>query len=215
MSPVYRKHCHAGKGKENKVVEAARSLMGLRLSQFLLSGYGEAHGTYRRTFIAKVGKGSSETVRQFEMINDSELGLPAGRDPAVLAALLHLPVAKDQETDVVSFRDHELRRILGWSNLPGAGITIEQAIERYFSTAYYIVGTRLPRLELLGGRYSNYRRLIGSYQTVTEETSGMSTENTVLTTINFPLNFITNLAAERKPFLNTDFGTLLSLEQLS
>lgn len=214
MCPVFKKHGHVVKSDENRVIEATRLLMGARLSDFLLSGYGEAYGSYRRVFVATLRGDDGEIPYEFEMINHGELGLPAGRDPAVLAALLQLPVRKEASTDVISFKNDAIRGMLGWSDIPETHFVIGRAIEHYFSTAYYIVNTQLPRSELLCGRYSSYRQLIGSHETLTEQFSVKPIQNLISTTVKFPLNFISSLSTERKCFLDIDFETLLSLERL-
>lgn len=196
-------------------MEAAYRLMGVKLSDFLFSGYGESYGSHRRVFIAMAKGDQGEITYQLEMVNNSALGLPAGRDPAVLAALLHLPIKKETETDRVSFNESALREMLGWPNVSKTRLIIGRAIERYFSTAYYIANTQLPKSWLLSGRYSSYRRLIGSHETVTEQLTNKPRTKSVLTTVTFPLNFISALSMGRRSFLNIDFETVRSLEQLS
>jgi hypothetical protein len=215
MCSAFKKHGHVIKGDENKVTKAARHLLGVSLSDFLLSGYGEAYGSHRRAFLATASGDEGEITYHFEMVNNSELGLPAGRDPAVLAALLHLPIKKEGERDIVSFKDDAIIEMLGWSNVSDTRLLIGRAVERYFSTAYYVVNTQLPRSWILSNRYSSYRRLIGSREILTEQMTNKPRAKTIITTITLPLNFISNLSVGRKYFLNVDFETVLYLEQIS
>jgi phosphodiesterase/alkaline phosphatase D-like protein len=76
---------------EHNVLDEARKLLGDNLADFLFSGLGESRIVHHRSFTAKSMLGQADEITyHFEMINDSELGLPIGRDPLVLATLLDI-----------------------------------------------------------------------------------------------------------------------------
>jgi hypothetical protein len=200
---------------EKKVVDAARLLMGETLSNFLLSGYLEDYGARHRVFNAIHGNDTDKRIYQFETVADRKLDLPAGHDPAVLAAMLHLPIKIEGETDALIFRDTAIGKLLGWPNTWETLFKIDQAIERYFSTAYYLVNTQLPPSKLFCGRYSRFRRLISSKGKVTERHIYKGVREINYLTVQFPMNFISTLSIGKRYFLDINFGELLSLEQVN
>jgi hypothetical protein len=84
---------------ENRVVETARQMMGANLSDFLLSGLGEPSHPRSRSFTAKGTEGREEITYLLKIVSDSTLGLPAGKDPLVMAAVLSLISARGSYKD--------------------------------------------------------------------------------------------------------------------
>lgn len=68
-----------------------------------------------------------EVTYQLEMINDSELGLPIGRDPLVLAALLDLLWERQPLDSTILFREEDILGKLEWPHDAESQRLIKQA----------------------------------------------------------------------------------------
>lgn len=75
---------------EHDLLDTARRVLGDNLFQFLFSDLGGPHHPRRRFTATGVREHGPGTVHQLEAVGESEKGLPGGRDPLVMAALLHL-----------------------------------------------------------------------------------------------------------------------------
>jgi hypothetical protein len=122
---------------EHDLLDTARRVLGDNLFQFLFSGLGGPHYPRRRFTATSVREQGPGTVHGLEAVGESEKGLPGGRDPLVMAALLHLLWTGGRGRDEVVFRDEELLGILSWPDTPEARLSITESVERYFNTGYH------------------------------------------------------------------------------
>jgi hypothetical protein len=150
---------------ERKVLDSARQLLGSNLSAYLLSGLGETKITHCRAFIARSTSRHRENVTyQFEMINDSGQGLPRGRDPLVLAALLLHFCQYQFLNSTVRFPETELMELLKWPQNTESIAMVKRSLERYLLTTFYLIDPTINEETLIFGRYARFRRLLVGYE---------------------------------------------------
>lgn len=200
---------------EHKLLYTARRVLGVNLSEFLLSGLGEPHQP-RRLYTARSVRahGPGHTFR-LEAVSDSGEGLPDGRDPLVMAALLHLLWTGERGRDEVVFRDEELLERLSWPDTKESRRSIGEAVERYYCTAY--LWTSTEPMGVVGGerRTSQVQKLIPSYETTIELLSGPSKETRKSTVVQFTPKLIEEVTGPEKYFLGVDFERLELLQQIT
>jgi hypothetical protein len=193
---------------EHELLDTARRVLGGNLSEFLLSGLGEPHQP-RRLYTARSVRahGSGLTFR-LEAVSETDEGLPGGRDPLVMAALLHLLWTGARGRDEVVFRDEELLERLSWPDTPESRNSIGEAVERYYSTAY--LRTSTEPLGAGGGerRTSQVQKLVPGYETTIEVLSGPPKERRKSTVVQFMPKLIEEVTGAEKYFLGVDFEWL-------
>lgn len=111
---------------------------GLFPNALLLFGYGESKQENERIITTEEKNIQTGEVitRQMKIYTNSVKGLPRGRDPQVLIALLHLTLQKPGSTNSLWFRKADLIKMLGWNDTPENRQDIDEAISRYFEAAY-------------------------------------------------------------------------------
>lgn len=199
---------------EQDLLDFVRRVLGVNLSEFLLSGLGEPHQTRRRYTARSTKSHKWARTYQFEIVNDYEDGLPGGHDPLVLAALLHLMWTGRAGRHEVAFRDEELLEKLGWPETKESRRAIEATVERYFSTSYCVTSRELPRAERIEGRYSHVRKLITGYEITKEQllnAPGVILKSTV---VQFAAGFFEEVSGQEKYFFEIDFESLERLQPL-
>ena len=193
---------------EHDLLDTARRVLGVNLSEFLLSGLGEPHHP-RRLYTARSVRahGPGHTFR-LESVSDSGEGLPGGRDPLVMAALLHLLWTGERGRDEVVFRDEELLERLAWAATPESRRSIEGAVERYYCTAY--LRTSTEPMEAGGGerRSSQVQKLVPGYETTLELLSRPPKETRKSTVVQFMPKLVEEVNGPEKYFLGVDFERL-------
>ncbi len=75
---------------ERDLLDTARRVLGVNLSGFLLSGLGEPHHPRRLYTARSIRAHGPGLTFPLEAVSETEKGLPGGREPLVMAALLHL-----------------------------------------------------------------------------------------------------------------------------
>ncbi|HET6262634.1 MAG TPA: hypothetical protein VFG99_10420 [Chloroflexia bacterium] len=115
---------------ERELLDTARRVLGTNLSGFLLSGLSEPHHPRRLYTLRSIRAHGPGLTHHLEIISDTEGGLPGGREPLVMAALLHLLWMGGEGRDEVVFHDEELLERLSWPDTREARVTIEGAVER-------------------------------------------------------------------------------------
>jgi hypothetical protein len=193
---------------EQDLLDFARRVLGGNLTDFLLSGLGEPHRT-RRCYAAR-GPGTHKWARtyQFEIVSDDEGGLPGGRDPLVLAALLHLMWTGKAGRHEVAFRDEELLEKLDWPESKASRRSVEAAVERYFSTSYCVTSRELPGAERVEGRYSQARKLVTGYEVTSERLPDAPKTMLKSTVVQLAAGFYEEVSGEGKYFFGLDFEQL-------
>jgi hypothetical protein len=178
---------------EQRIIKFAYQLLGNNLAEFLLSGYGIVQANQCRTFIAKsINPIKGKSTHRFDMVSYSELGLPRGRDPLVLASLIYLLLMTSGSTDKVEFMHSQLLERLGWDNSNESILIIDLAIERYFST-----------------------RLLSSYKTTEVQLADNDIAERTSITARFVPDFIKNIETAHKYFFDIDFELFQSLRQIT
>jgi hypothetical protein len=200
---------------ERNLLTGIRKLLGDNLTDFLLSGLGESGITHRRTFTAqRISSDGNEITYQFEMVNDSELGLPVGRDPLVLAALLDLLWERQPLDSRVLFKDSHILEKLGWPlDVETQGLT-RQSLERYFLVTYCLIDPTVNEGGRLLGRYAGLKRLFVGYETTSVMLPVKRTTNLGLTKVQFLPEFFYDILSERKYFLGIEFQGLREIHQV-
>lgn len=158
---------------EHDLFDNARRVLGANLLEFLLCGLGEPHQPHRLYSARSIRAHGPGLTFQLEVVSDSADGLPGGRDPLVMAALLHLLWTSGEGHDEVVFRDELLLERLAWPDTPESRRSIGEAVERYYCTAYLRTSTELMG-EGGGGRQSSQvQKLMPGYETTVEQLSGL------------------------------------------
>lgn len=141
---------------------------GLFPNALLLFGYGESKQENERiiTTEEKSVQTGEVITRQMKIYTNSAKGLPRGRDPQVLIALLHMTLQKPGSTNSLWFRKKDLIDTLGWIDSPENRQDIDEAVSRYFEAAY----TGLDVKTNAGGSKTkeNYSRIITDYTNIDE-----------------------------------------------
>lgn len=199
---------------ESDLLDTARRVLGTNLSEFLLSGLGEPLQP-RRLYTARSVRahGPGPTFR-LEVVSDSGEGLPSGRDPLIMAALLHLLWTGESGRDEVVFRDEALLERLSWPNTAESRNSISEAVERYYCTAY--LRTSTEPMGAGGGerRTSQVQKLVPGYETTVELLSGPPKETRKSTVVQFMPKLIEEVTGAEKYFLGVDFERL-QLERIT
>lgn len=197
---------------EGELLDSARRVLGGNLFEFLLSGLGEPHHP-RRLFTARSirAHGPGLTYR-LEVVAESEKGLPGGRDPLVMAALLHLLWTDSKGRDEVVFRDGQLLEILLWPDTRESRVAVEAAVERYYNTAYHRTSREplgLGRGELVS---SQVQKLVTGYDTTLELREEPPKKVRKSTILYFTTKLIEEVTGPEKYFLGIDFERLGQLQ---
>jgi len=193
---------------EYRVVETARRMMGANLSDFLLSGLGEPSHPSSRSFKAERTEGGEEVTYLLKIVSDSDLGLPAGKDPLVMAAVLSLISERNDYGDDLALNTGSMTEALAWPASQTSRLTVEQAVERYCSAAYYMAMGAGHEPVSPGGEYPHYSRLLAGYDIEREESAGLPTVESSSITVKFIPGFLRGISTERKFFLGVDFERL-------
>ena len=201
---------------ESSILVEVHQLLGNNLADFLLSGLGEPSVSHRRTFTAQSSASDVDGITyQLEMINDSELGLPIGRDPLILAALLDLLWEGQPLNSTILFRESDIIEKLNWSHHLKSQSLIKRALERYVLTAYCLIDPTIAGEEHLSGRYASINRLLIGYEIVSvlrpSERTGQprfATRQTGFIRAQFLPALIHDVISDRKTFLGIDFQRL-------
>lgn len=190
---------------EHNLLDTARRVLGTNLSEFLLCGLGEPHHP-RRLYTARSVRAHGPGLSfQLEVVSESNDGLPGGRDPLVMAALLHLLWTGGEGRDEVVFRDELLLERLAWPDTPESRLSIGEAVERYYSAAYLRRSTE-PLGEEAGERQSSQvQKLVPGYETTVEMLSGPPKEVRKSTIVQFAPKLIEEVTGSEKYFLGIDF----------
>lgn len=193
---------------ERDLLDTARRVLGVNLLEFLLSGLGEPHHL-RRLFTARsIRAHGPGLTHRLEAVSETENGLPGGRDPLVMAALLHLLWTGERGRDEVVFRDEMLLERLSWSDTPDSRRSIGEAVERYYSTAYCRKSTEQMGSGAGERRSSHVQKLVPGYETTVEMLSGPPKEVRKSTVVQFTTKLIEEVSGAEKYFLGVDFERL-------
>ena len=193
---------------EEELLDFTRRVLGGNLSEFMLCGLGESHHPRRRFTATSVRPGRPGGVYQLEVVGESDAGLPGGRDPLVMAALLHLLWTGGRGRDEVIFRDEELLEILSWPDTPESRSAVESAVERYYYTAYH----RTSRESLGEGKgelvSSQVQKLVTGYDTTLALREGPPKDVRKSTVLHFTTKLVEEVTGAEKYFLGIDFERL-------
>jgi hypothetical protein len=200
---------------EHDLLDTARRVLGGNLFGFLLSGLGEPHHLRRCYIATSIRTHGPDVTYQLEAVGESEKGLPGGRDPVVMAALLHLLWTGRRGQDEVVFRDEELLGLLSWPATLESRFVVKAAVERYYNTGYH----RTSR-ESLGpdrGEWvsSQVQKLVPSYETTEEWEVGTPKGKRKATILHFTTKLVEEVSGKEKYFLGIDFEKLSRLEQIT
>jgi hypothetical protein len=198
---------------EYRVIETSRRMMGASLSDFLLSGLGEPSHPGSRSFTAKGTDGGEEVTYLLKIVSDSDFGLPAGKDPLVMASVLSLISARGGYSDEIALNTSSITEALAWPTSQSSRLTVEQAVERYCSAAYYMAMEVTHEPGLPGGEYPHYSRLLAGYDIEHEELEGLPTVESGSITVKFIPGFLRGISTERKFLFGVDFERLKELRE--
>jgi len=206
--------CYTPTGAEHDLLDTARRVLGGNLFEFLLCGLGESHHPRRRYTATSIREYGPGVTYQLEAVAESEKGLPGGRDPLVMAALLHLLLTGGRGRDEVVFREEELLRLLSWPDTRESRLIIEAAVERYFNTGYH----RTSRESLGEGRgemvSSQVQKLITGIDTTLELREGPPKKVRKSTILHFTTKLVEEVSGKGKYFLGINFERLERLQPI-
>lgn len=196
---------------ERDLFDTARRVLGDNLFEFLLSGLGEPHHPRRQFTATSIREQAQGLTHRLEAVGESEKGLPGGRDPLVMAALLHLLLTGERGRDEVVFREEDLLGLLSWPDTRESRLAIDAAVERYYNTGYH----RTSRESLGEGRgemvSSQVQKLITGYDTTLELREGPPKKVRKSTILHFTTKLVEEVSGEGKYFLGIDFERLESI----
>lgn len=199
---------------EQQSLEGARRLLGSNPSDYLLSGLGETRVTYRRAFTARGSSRDRENVSyRFELITEAEQGLPVGRDPLVLAALLDLLWKYQSLNDTIRFQESEVIERLDWSQGGESKSWVKRALERYLQTALCVVDPTITEDDRVFVRYARFRRLLVGYE-ITMVGMRVTSDRGQLQ-LTFLPEFIECLVSDAKRFLGVEFQSLRGMREIN
>jgi hypothetical protein len=194
---------------ERGTLKTARQLLGDNLSDFLLSGLGETQLTHHRAFTAQsISPHVDARTYRFEMVSESQQGLPIERDPLVLAALFDLLCERQPLDSTIRFRESDLLQKLQWSYVAESQRLIKQALARYALTAYCLIDPMAQEDEYPGARYVSIGRLLIGYETTATLLSRKQVEQPPSMRVQFLPALIHDVISERKSFLGIEFQRL-------
>ena len=207
---------------EGKVVAEARKLLGHNLADFLLSGLGESAIAHHRMFtVQSIHSHIDEITYRLEMINDSESGLPIGRDPLVLAALLDLLRERQPPDSSILFRESDILDKLEWADNAEFQSLIKRALERYVLTAYCLIDPAVAEEERPLGRYTSIGRVLIGYEMASlqrpSDRAGhlrFATRQPGYRRAQFLPSLIHDVNSERKYFLGLEFQRLREIQEV-
>jgi hypothetical protein len=151
---------------EQQVLDKAVQVLGFNLADYLLSGLGEIGITHHRAFTARsTARHSEDVIYRFEMISESEQGLPRGRDPLVLAVLLSDLATHQPVNNNLRFSESKISERLGWPVSEESNLLVKRALERYLLTGFYLLDPTLKEEERIFERCARFRRLLVSCET--------------------------------------------------
>jgi hypothetical protein len=193
---------------ERELLDSARRVLGGNLTEFMLCGLGEPHHSRRGFAATSVRAGRPGGTYQLEVVSESDDGLPGGRDPLVMAALLHLLWTRGKGRDEVIFRDEEVLEILFWPDTRESRSAVEAAVKRYYAAAY----RRTSRESLGEGKgesvSSQVQKLVTGYDTTLASREGPPKEMLKSTILYFTTKLIEEVTGPEKYFLGIDFERL-------
>jgi hypothetical protein len=193
---------------EHDLLDTARRVLGSNLFEFLFSGLGEPHYPRMRFTAASIREHGAALTYQLEAVAESEKGLPGGRDPLVMAALLHLLWTGGRRKDEVVFREEELLGLLSWPDTPESRLAVEAAVERYFNTGCHRT-SREPMGEGRGEMVSSQvQKLITGIDTTLELREGPPKRVRKSTILHFTTKLVEEVTGAGKYFLGIDFEKL-------
>jgi hypothetical protein len=199
---------------ELELLDSAKRVLGGNLSDFMLCGLGEPHHPRRRFTATSIRAHRPGGNYQLEVVGESDDGLPGGREPLVMAALLHLLWTGGKGRDEVIFRDEEVLEILSWRDTRESRSVVESAVTRYYCTAY----RRTSRESLGEGQgelaSSQVQKLVTGYDTTLVSREGPPREMRKSTVLHFTTKLIEEVTGAEKYFLGIDFEKLQGLQQV-
>lgn len=201
---------------EQKIMNEVRQMLGSNLANYLLSGLGETNTINHHAFTALSASSQAEKVTyHFEMRNESgRNGLPSGRDPLVLAALIGLLWERQPLDSRVTFKDNDIMEKLQWPLIPESQTLIRQALERYFLTAYYLIDPNINENEPTDGQYASFKTLVIGYETTSVLLPVKRTTQRKMISVQFLPGFSYDTLSESKRFLGIDFQGLRELREI-
>jgi hypothetical protein len=200
---------------EQKVLTETRQLFGSNLVDYLLSGLGEAGITHCRAFTAQLTSPQGEDVTyRLEIRNESEQGLPSGREPLVMAVLLNLFRERQPMDDAVIFRASDVLEKLEWPQTTDTQLLVKQTIEKYVSTAFCLVDPTVSEDARSSSLYAVFMRLLVGYETTSKLLPQKRTDAQRFIKVDFKFALQNATMGQRKQFLGIEFQNLQELREI-
>jgi hypothetical protein len=205
-----------GEGSDpvSRLLAFANAEFGDRLSELLLSGYGGGAAARQRSYAVLTRDGSGQAQEHMiKVATDHPSGLPSGREPLVLIALLKLLFAgTGLQTGRVVYAHKAVSEMIGWERSPETGEAVDAAVTRYFHLFY---GKEESMSIDSGGtlmKHSQSRRLITGYdhQDEVEPSAGRGVRS--YNRVTFRREFIEQLRG--RSLFDFDWGHVISVRPL-
>jgi hypothetical protein len=200
-----------GSDSVRQLLAFAEAEFGDHLSGLLLAGYGDSASARQRSYAVLTKDGSGQRQEHIvKVATDHHSGLPSGREPLVLLALLKMLFAgKGLQTGRVVYAHKAVSEMIGWEHSRETGEAVDTAVTRYFHLFY---GKEESMSIEPGGplvRYSQSGRLITGYDYQDEvESSGVRGVRTY-NRITFDREFIEQFRG--RSLFDFDWGHVISM----
>ncbi len=146
----------------------ARTEFGEHLCALLLSGYGEDDVMRRRT-LAVTPRDAGGRERRIILITDDPSGLPGGREPLVLLALLRsFHSGEGAVAGGVTYTHPALAQTLGWSQSEASAAAINKAVEKYYNLSVGVAEVPNANVDDPDLSPTSIQRIVIAYEYVEE-----------------------------------------------
>lgn len=204
-----------GSDPVSRLLAFAKAEFGDHLSELLLSGYGGGASARQRSYAVLTRDGSGQQQEHIvKVATDHHSGLPSGREPLLLIALLKMLFAgTGLQTGRIVYAHKAVSEMLGWERSPETGEAVDAAVTKYFHLFYGKEESMSiePRGPLV--RYSQTMRLIAGYDYQDEvESSGVRGVRSY-NRITFDREFIDQLRG--RSLFDFDWGHVIYMRPLN
>jgi len=198
---------------ESRLVEEAQHTFGAHLVSVLLAGYDEFGTVQVRCFEVLTEWHSLKTRNLLKIAIGDACGLPQGKEPLVLLALLKLLNSGSDlvEGSKVVTPTEEICSILGWRVSSDTSALIDRAIRKYFLMSYLLAHDNRYSFPEMSGYSVNICRLIIACAFNNDSGTDDPFEGVGYSHIEFNQDLVQELRASN--LLGMDWSRVTSLER--
>jgi hypothetical protein len=197
---------------ESQLIEEAKQTFGAHLVSFLLAGYDEFGIVQVRCFEVLTQWRSLKTRNLLKIATGDACGLPQGKEPLVLLALLKLLNSGSDlvEGSRVIMPTEEICSVLQWNISSHTAAVIDRAIRKYFRLSYLLAHDNKYSFPEMSGYSVNISRLIVACAFSNQSGIEDPSEGIGYTHVEFNQDIVEELRAAN--LLGMDWSRVTSLE---